>query len=104
MSGGLIANNWTDLTDGTLNVAITQLENGTSVTNNLPWTGTNANGTSAGSEDCLGWTSRGDGGTANDLGIVGFNSSTTSSWSNDTNTTRNPRSCSLPGRLYCFQQ
>lgn len=50
----MIANNWSDLTDGTLLNPINLDENGAPATIN-PWTGTQSDGTAVG-PNCGGWT------------------------------------------------
>jgi len=100
VDGTLVANDWTDLTDGSISVSIHETESGASVAGEFAWTNTNADG-SADAYDCAGWTSS----SASDLGEVGSTADTTAMW-----TKRAPYYCdgSLFGGvlrgLYCIQQ
>jgi hypothetical protein len=95
MPGGTkVADNWTDLTDGTLDATITRTESGASVPGSEPWTGSYAGGT-ASPNTCLNWTSS----SGTDLGGNGQSSVTNGLWSSEGS---NP--CSTLARVYCFQQ
>lgn len=98
VDGTVIADNWSDLTSGTLKHAINMTQSGSNITTTSArvWTYTSTDGTtSAGHPEwcCNSWS-----GTSG-AGIFGNASSTTSSWSNVIY-----QSCSETARLYCFQQ
>ncbi|HVH97952.1 MAG TPA: hypothetical protein VM869_04555 [Enhygromyxa sp.] len=100
-SGALVANSWTDLTDGTLAHPIDSDESGQAVEaavvceGNEVWTNTKANGTPSSNMDCGGWTS--GAGTS----TVGRSSAVDGSW-----TVFNcpAVSCETPLPIYCIQQ
>jgi hypothetical protein len=100
VDGTVVANNWTDLTDGSISVSIHETESGASLNPEFVWTNTNTDG-SASAYDCLGWTSS----SASNLGDVGGSGDTTGMWTN-----RAPYYCdgslfgTTPRALYCFQQ
>lgn len=109
ISGTTIANNWTDLTDGTLQSTIDVTELGTQTAGWYIWTYTQIDGSSMiaqNSYNCHNWTTAGSAAT-NDLGIVGNNGYTNSGW---TSTILNPGcngfyQASTPTiHLYCFEQ
>jgi len=94
--GTIIANDWADLTDGSIQNPINLTADGlTTITNGSVWTGTLADGTAAPttSETCIEWTALGG------TGMSGNPTQTTSDWTN-TNTIV----CSGFLRLYCFGQ
>ena len=98
----VVANNWADLTDGTLDAPISIDQNGVEVGGTCDqtgvWTGSTQAGTYAGGADCSGWTTNDD----NEIGsVVGSAVSQTSGW---TVTGCPPRSCGEPAHIYCFQQ
>ena len=96
LDGTIIANNYTDLTDGTLQHAIDMDEYGNSVIATKMWTGTLADGTvDLDSNHCDNWTSYSESLT----GLVGWKESTSSQWS-DWYAER----CDLAGGLYCVEQ
>src|ERR1043165_2711354 len=78
--GEIVANNWADLTDGTIAFAITRTESGAAVAANFAWTGSNANGSGTGF-NCNNWTSIVD----PLVGTVGQTNLTNSSWTNNGN-------------------
>jgi hypothetical protein len=95
--GAIVAVDWVDLTGGTLLAPIDVTADGDVVIDpEMAWTGTNADGTAAASvlQTCQEWS------TESGQGERGLITSTTSTW------TESPSivGCSLPGRLYCFQQ
>ncbi len=95
VDGALVANDWADLTDGTLINPISVDQNGTARSGGV-WTNVNFNGTQASSSDCSGWSS-----SASFIpGTIGSASSSSSSWS----VTSNNEFCSDSNRLYCFEQ
>jgi hypothetical protein len=93
-SGVKIADNWTDLTDGTLDAVINTNELGVVMPPNTPYTGTNANGT-AGAVHCNGWTSS----SAAVTGVMGATTIAAYPWSANQN-----RACNTQARVFCFQQ
>lgn len=98
--GTIIANDWTDLTDGTLNNPIDRDENGVlvSAADNV-WTcvgtGALANCGLAGSR-CSDWTSSGGG----QSGLLGNTNATNFQWTADTTS----EACTASNHLYCFEQ
>lgn len=91
----LVAQNKSDLTDGSLNNLINKAENG-NIISGYTWTGTNATGT-ASINNCGGWTTdstaqSGDGGNTN---------RSDSSWTDDA--TIPSRTCNNSYHLYCFE-
>lgn len=103
--GTVVANDWADLTDGTLRAAIDANAAGAApVTGTCPasavsaWTGTDVSGASLGA-DCGGWTNT----TAST--VVGNPSATDARW-----TQNGPSSCGnvcvsdVGNRFYCFEQ
>lgn len=87
LDGTIIANNWTDLTDGSLRAPINVTEAGLTLPPVSVWTGTNANGSTAAT--CSWWGN----------GTAGNNSQIGSGWSNSTT-----QSCGSGAALYCFEQ
>jgi len=88
-----VADDWDDLTDGSLAHAIDVNEEGDIVASSMVWTGTQTNG-GVNTPNCLGWST---GGALSGEG--GLSSSAGSNW------TRNGVTlCSSSGRLYCFSQ
>jgi hypothetical protein len=102
----IVANSWTDLTDGSIRHAIDRDEN------NAPlqpmtgcvdascfyaWTATTAAGMYEANFDCLGWTN-----TGNNPAITGNSAVITTEWTR--NNTIFSNGCSLRARLYCFEQ
>lgn len=97
VNGTEIAQNWADLTSGTLRHAIDLMENSSAVTNpTTAWTDTRKSG-EAGTTglNCDGWTSI----AAAEAGFYGSATSTASAW-----TSSYYFNCTSPRRLYCFQQ
>ena len=104
----IIADNWEDLIDGSLQNSIGLDENGNDVTDYnyfdvQVWTGTESDGSTAfdnllwGGNDCAGWTSSNGG-----SGIYAFNWRVNSWWTFYDQTSMDCFSGSA--RLYCFQQ
>ena len=87
--GTKIADDWTDLTDGTLDAAI--VEGGTG----FVWTGTGADGNAAGG-NCSDWTSS----SAGTLGLRGISGQTDLQWTVNSGGPCN--TSNLP--VYCFEQ
>jgi hypothetical protein len=99
VDGVTVADNWADLTDGTLDAAITVAETGAvfDALNLRSWTHTLANGTAGGvlNANCNNWTSANNG-VNGDEGQV---AATSDNWTDFASGT-----CNNNFRLYCFQQ
>jgi hypothetical protein len=95
VGGGVVANNWTDLTNGGIGGPIQRDENGTVLAAGEVWTGTT---TSGGSDPatCNNWTSS----AAAQFGEYGRNNTSGAGWTAATGT----RACNGAKRLYCFEQ
>ena len=102
VNGTKVADNWDDLTDGSLDAPINVDENGTTVAASNVWTGTTAGGDAAASpfggpeapDSCGTWT------TTTGSAIFGSTTATSSAWSE----TMTSAACSQMNRLYCFEQ
>ena len=94
VDGVIIADDWDDLIDGTLDAPISITELGSSAAGSAVWTGTNANGT-AGLYMCVGFTT-----TETYHADTGSSSANTSIWSKQAQ----PTACSASRRIYCFEQ
>ncbi|MFN7938772.1 MAG: DNRLRE domain-containing protein [Bryobacteraceae bacterium] len=97
VDGAVVADNWADLTDGSLKFAIPVTQFGVwEVLQPYAWTNTTVTGESAGAADCKGWTTWNDPGLPR-LGTVTYG---------DQNWTSSPttRPCGGFSRLYCVQQ
>jgi hypothetical protein len=92
--GVRIADDWTDLTDGSLAASISVDELGQNVST-VVWTGTFASGLVLGTpfQRCLDWT------TTATPGFVGSTSSVDGNWTNAASVI-----CTTEARLYCFEQ
>jgi hypothetical protein len=96
VDGTTIANDWADLTDGTLAAPINLTENGeTFFDPSRVWTNVATNGTPAGSDDCVGWSST----QSFDSGGTGYALTGSATWTQDSS-----EPCLAERRLYCFQQ
>lgn len=101
VTGELVANNWADLTDGTLAHPINRDESGGVIVNvgvcegNEVWTNTKFDGTSLSSMDCGGWV------TLEGTSSVGRFSVADGSWTTADCPSVN---CSTPLPIYCVQQ
>lgn len=96
LNGVTVANNFTDLTDGTLLAPINVTEQKTTVSSPLVWTNTAANGTLPNTnKSCRDWQDRGDSIEGNN----GSSISKTATWTNN-----NKESCDRNLRLYCIEQ
>lgn len=94
IDGVTIANDWADLTDGTLAASISVDQNGVGGYAVGVWTSVTTAGAFSGSVTCGGWNS------FVATGLNGSSSSTTGSWTSAGGTT-----CANPGlALYCFEQ
>jgi hypothetical protein len=98
VDGTVIANNWSELTDGSLAASISLLANGSSIaSDSWVWTGTNTAGALARSDwHCNNWE-----GPDTYYGSFGLSDATDANW-----TQSNSISCfnSNAYSLYCFQQ
>ncbi len=93
--GVLIANDWTDLTDGSLQNPIDRDESGQQVAA-FAWTGTKKDGTPDPDLDCGDWGSS----SSTLTGRVGSTFGTMHDWTD----AGSPRDCDNSHRLYCFEQ
>jgi hypothetical protein len=94
VNGTKVADNWTDLTDGSLDAPINRDENGTQVTANLlVKTGPGANGVSSGANHCENWTGTTGTGMRGRCDQVDFNF-----------TLLQFGPCADSDHLYCFEQ
>jgi hypothetical protein len=97
INGTIIANNWSDLTDGSLRAPINITETGGAVSDYI-FTNTGIAGQTyySGYGSCGNWTSTGD------SYIVGWSGSSASAWTDYWG--GGSRWCHFPARLYCFEQ
>jgi hypothetical protein len=95
VGGNKVADNWTDLTNGSLDVPIIVTEMGAAVASGTAvWTHTQPNGAAlASANHCGNW------GTATGDGDVGDLAASNATWTVD-----ETLACNSEGRLYCFQQ
>lgn len=91
----LIANNWDDLTDGSIQNQFNKTQTGTNLGGKSVWTGTNANGASN-ANTCQNWTSSN---STVSTGRRGKTDQTTQQW-----TTENNAGCAAQNHLYCIEQ
>ncbi len=105
-NGTVVANGWSDLTDGSLDAGICRTETGTQVNScgfsyAIVWSNTAGNGTKLTSNQgsfCLDWTSNQSGEFAN---LGGGTNITDSYWTYYAGGTD---ACNVSKRLYCFEQ
>jgi len=100
IDGTIIANGWSDLTDGTLDNLLNLDENGNAISGSYSWTNTNSNGsiyTTGFNQSCDYWTSGTGGGVR--TARRGRASQTSSQW-----TSYNVVGCNNTYVLYCFEQ
>lgn len=95
VDGTVVADNWTDLVDGTLDNAISLNESGGGVGGSV-WTNTTTAGNQQGMNGCSTYWNEGNWGPQ---GRVGNPSSATSTWTSSSNL-----GCEMVARLYCFEQ
>lgn len=97
-TGGVVAQDWPDLTDGTIGAGGIRRDAEGNALLGFVWTGTNADGTAKATpaETCNEWTSNGSGAT----GVAGSAIQTTGDWTDAVSAA----SCAGAFRLYCFQQ
>lgn len=95
LDGTTIADDWADLTDGSLDNPINRDQNNSAVASGQEvWTNVLTSGAHDGAFDCDGWTYSGASGYRGEVGQVDSN------WTDKSGTA----TCSIPKRLYCFQQ
>lgn len=91
--GTVVAGNgWIDLSNGNLDARINRDEIGDPISGDV-WTNTLPDGTPASDQDCGGWAS------AVGMSTVGSTSLADAGWTNYDS----ERLCSVPRRLYCFE-
>jgi hypothetical protein len=96
IDGTLVANNWTDLVDATIQHAIDMAQDGTTVGASKVWTGTKPDGTSK-AKHCVAWTQK----TSTFDAEVGSNNATNATWTD----LGGSETCDGNNiRLYCFEQ
>jgi hypothetical protein len=95
VNGVKIADDWNDLTDGTIDNPISVNENGVSDTNLEVWTGTHTDGTSYLPLFCLEWTYT----NPADMPVYGTTGTTSFGWTQSAH-----GSCDVFRHLYCVQQ
>ncbi|MCB1581059.1 MAG: hypothetical protein H6859_10865 [Rhodospirillales bacterium] len=93
LNGTKVADNWTDLTDGSLDNYIDRDENGNLVSSKNVWSNLWSNGNRINTTGCSYWSSTGP------TGNNGQNSRVDSQWSY-----AGSQSCTASNHLYCFQQ
>lgn len=103
INGEIIANNWEDLTDGTIDLAINLDEFGNYHAQEMAWTGTDpaGNGRPYTDFNCANWTThRCPSGDSTYSGKVGINYSNGEQWT----AREGSLGCCALARLYCFEQ
>jgi hypothetical protein len=95
-TGTKIADDWTDLTDGTLDAGINRNESAGLVMSDA-WTGISTAGVDNTGEDCTDWT---NGSAGAFYGKIGSTTATDSTW---TVPSTGFNACSATRRIYCFQ-
>jgi len=93
VDGTLVANDWDDLVDGSIQAPINLDANG-ELRGGDTWTGTLATGASYTTDDCAGFTSGSDG-----TALCGTSASTSATWTQNITPV-----CSTGLRLYCIEQ
>ena len=97
VDGTSIANDWEDLTDGSLSTPINQTEEGTVLGTERVWSATAADGTFLVANQCREWSENGSSSGGGGAGTTGASDST---WTNDVNGLL----CDRPAYLFCFEQ
>lgn len=93
-NGTIVANNWTDLTDGVLLAAIDRNESGTAVADKV-WTNADIYGSFVSSTGhCAEWSNN-----AGSAAVHGTSNMLNGTWTNNTTNT-----CNQANRFYCFEQ
>jgi len=95
----VIADDYADLTDGTLDNAVLKLADGTTPAIGSCWSNVTSTGVSAGTTNCANWTSTSSGLS----GARGQHNLTSGSWTNSGSQNCDPNVLA-PARLYCFEQ
>jgi hypothetical protein len=94
VDGVPVADDWADLTDGTLDYPVVIDENGANVGNSEVWTGTHETGAAIYGQNCSGWT------VVSGTAEVGLANLTSYQW-----TKKYPQFCNRTNvRLYCLEQ
>jgi hypothetical protein len=101
IDGVKVADDWDDLTDGSLDATISVTETGAAVGISRAWTGCLADGSqpATGANDCLNWTD----GSSSTFGHNGLTSRADSYWSWDDGIA-GIANCRNRYRLYCIEQ
>ena len=94
--GVILANDWADLTDGSIDARFGMTEAGVSVPDNIPFTNTTGSGTEWNGNDCGDWTSA-LAGSSGAYGNTGF--TTEGVWTQS----GSGGACNVLHRYYCFQ-
>ncbi|MDO8429963.1 MAG: fibronectin type III domain-containing protein, partial [bacterium] len=94
VNGSTIANNWSDLTDGSISSYLYVTEMGANASSFAAWTNTTFGGSALGNS-CINWTSI----SSSNSGGYGFASNLNSGWTQSSIST-----CNTTSRLYCFEQ
>lgn len=95
IDGTRIADDWADLTDGTIQAGINLDDEGVEFPGSLfVWTGSESDG-DAEVSTCNGFTSK----AGTDTGASGFTADTNLDWTNGAS-----RACDRQARLYCIEQ
>lgn len=92
----LLADGWTDLTDGSIDALFVRTESGVEVAHNIPFTCTAPDGTRYNTNHCANWSTS----TANADGSYGATGDTGSLWT----ISGQGGPCNVLHRIYCFQQ
>jgi hypothetical protein len=92
-SKAIVANDKSDLLDGTIAVPISKNQNGSTQTATYVWSGSQVNGTYSSPNACADWT------TISNLvsGVTGASGNSDYLWINGS-----AQGCNLPANLYCF--
>ncbi|PZP56060.1 MAG: hypothetical protein DI586_04885 [Micavibrio aeruginosavorus] len=93
VDGTVLANNWADLTDGTLAAGVGKDQNNSNIYTGA-WTNVASNGTAYGTNHCQNWTSS----SASFSGRIGISGNLTN-WTSDSDF-----ACQNVARFYCFEQ
>ena len=96
VDGVTVADNWADLTDGTLDANLNIMADGLPTTvGNSVWSNVQTDGTQIGTTNtCVDWTT-----TVSGNGAFGLKAAVNSTWTNSSTI-----SCGASSRVYCFEQ
>jgi hypothetical protein len=100
VDGTKIADNYTDLTDGSLDAAIDKTASGVSRGNVNVFTGTFYAGTAAADHTCDGWTSA----AISKFAVGGTTGASDLRWSDTWDANDSLLACDIAAAIYCFQQ